>query len=312
MRLDETFDLRAKGAERFVAFLTDRTFKLTLDEAQIEWGEPVMKGAVLYELAKLGTEEAVFLEVRGGKDRLIDPGESIDLAEPGIERFITAPKAAATFEIIVNSRPKTCRIGKVTFEQIVQLAFPGQHAANVVFSMTYRHAASKPYAGELGKGRDRRGQARGGRCSMSPRPFSRSPDLKRLRDEGYFVQIRGGLLIMREVPYVNERREVLTGGLISSLNMAGDQTQTPDTHCRPFRRGLPLRRGRQCNRGHRPSQSQQRPRARPRGATPVLEQTDGGYADYHHKMTSYANILSGPAEVLKPGVSPASFPGARG
>ena len=152
VRLDEAFDLRGKGAERFVAFLTDRTFKLTLDNAQIEWGEPVMSGAVLYELAKLSTEEAVFLEVRGGKDRLIDPGEAIDLAEPGIERFITAPKPAATFEIIVNSRPKKVPDRKVTFEQVVQLAFPGEHAPNVVFSMTYRHAASKPHAGELGKG----------------------------------------------------------------------------------------------------------------------------------------------------------------
>ena len=152
VRLNEPFDLRQKGAERFVAFLTDRTFKLTLDDAQIEWGEPVMSGAVLYGLAKLGNEEAVFLEIRGGKDRLIDPGELIDLTKPGVERFITAPKAAATFEIIVNSRPKTVPDRKVTFEQIVQLAFPGNHAANVVFSMTYRHAASKPHAGELGKG----------------------------------------------------------------------------------------------------------------------------------------------------------------
>ena len=40
----------------------------------------------------------------------------------------------------------------MTFEQVVQLAFPGQHAANVVFSMTYRHAASRPHGGELGKG----------------------------------------------------------------------------------------------------------------------------------------------------------------
>jgi hypothetical protein len=38
----------------------------------------------------------------------------------------------------------------VTFEQIVQLAFPGQHQPNVVFSMTYRHAASTPHAGEPG------------------------------------------------------------------------------------------------------------------------------------------------------------------
>ena len=152
VRLDEPFDLRGMGAERFVAFLTDRTFKLTLDDAQIEWGEPVMSGAVLYELAKLSNEEAVFLDVRGGKDRLIDPGEAIDLAEPGIERFITAPKQAATFDIIVNSRPKTVPDREVSFEQVVQLAFPGEHAPNVVFSMTYRHAASKPHAGELGKG----------------------------------------------------------------------------------------------------------------------------------------------------------------
>ena len=76
VRLDEAFDLREKGAERFVAFLTDRTFKLTLDDAQIEWGEPVMNGAVLYELAKLSNEEAVFLDVPGGKDRLIDPGRN--------------------------------------------------------------------------------------------------------------------------------------------------------------------------------------------------------------------------------------------
>ena len=152
VRLDETFDLRQRGAERFIAFLTDRTFRLKMNDAQIVWGEPVMDGGVLYELAKLGNDEAVFLEVRGGQDRLVEPGEPIDLTKPGIERFITGSKVSPTFEIIVNSRPKTVPDRKVSFEQIVQLAFPGQHAANVVFSMTYRHAASRPHAGELGAG----------------------------------------------------------------------------------------------------------------------------------------------------------------
>ena len=82
---------------------------------------------------------------------------------------------------------------------------------------------------------------------MSPEPFSRSPDLKRLRDEGYFVQIRGGLLVMREVPYVNERKEVLTGTLISSLNMAGDETRVPDTHVMDFDGDYPCDAGRQRN-----------------------------------------------------------------
>ncbi|RNJ41817.1 hypothetical protein B5V01_21765 [Mesorhizobium erdmanii] len=149
VRLDEPFDLREHGTERFVTFLTDRDFKLTVNDDELRWGKPVISGAVLYGLAKPGDGEGVFLEVPGGEDRLIEPGELIDLAEPGIERFITA---RPTFEIIVNSRPRRVNARTVTFEQIVQLAFPGQHEPNVVFSMTYRHAASTPHAGELGAG----------------------------------------------------------------------------------------------------------------------------------------------------------------
>lgn len=59
---------------------------------------------------------------------------------------------ARSFEIIVNARPHIVLERDVTFEQIVQLAFPGVHEPNVVFSMTYRHAASKPHSGELGPG----------------------------------------------------------------------------------------------------------------------------------------------------------------
>jgi len=61
------------------------------------------------------------------------------------------PKPVLTFEIIVNSRPHVVPTELVTFEQVVQLAFPGdQPKPNIEFSMTYRHAASKPHAGELG------------------------------------------------------------------------------------------------------------------------------------------------------------------
>lgn len=152
VRLDEPFDLRERGAERFVAFQTDRDFKLTLNDHQLAWGKPAIGGATLYALANIGDDEAVFLEVRGGEDLLIEPADVIDLTAPGIERFITAPKPPKTFEIIVNSRPRVVEAQQVTFEQVVQLAFPGPHETNVVFSMTYRHAASMPHAGELGAG----------------------------------------------------------------------------------------------------------------------------------------------------------------
>jgi hypothetical protein len=56
-------------------------------------------------------------------------------------------------EIVVNSRPREIEGDEVSFEQIVQLAFPGGAAdQNTVYSMTYRKAASHPHAGELGPG----------------------------------------------------------------------------------------------------------------------------------------------------------------
>jgi hypothetical protein len=152
VRLDEPFDLRERGAERFVAFQADRDFKLTLNDHQLAWGKPAINGGALYTLATVGENEAVFLEVRGGEDRLIDRDELIDLRVPGIERFITGPKPASTFEIIVNARSHAIKDKHVTFEQVVQLAFPGPHGPNIVFSMTYRHAASRPHAGNLGPG----------------------------------------------------------------------------------------------------------------------------------------------------------------
>jgi hypothetical protein len=151
--LNETFDLRDHGAERFIAFHTDRDFKLTLDGRQLIWGMPVIKGEVLYSLAGIEADQAVYLEVRGGTDRLIESADSVDLAEPGVEHFITAPRPVKGYVIVVNSRDEPVSDKHVTFEQVVHLAFPNAPAqCNVRYSMTYRHAASKPHAGELAEG----------------------------------------------------------------------------------------------------------------------------------------------------------------
>lgn len=152
VRLNEPFDLRARGAERFVAFQTDRVFKLTLKGHELEWGKPALAGSHLYELGKVGNDEAVYLEVRDGTDKLIEPSDLIDLTAPGIERFIVGPKPVKTYEITVNARDHNLDHQHVTFEEVVLLAFPGVHDPKIRFSMTYRHAESKPHAGDLGPG----------------------------------------------------------------------------------------------------------------------------------------------------------------
>ena len=153
IRLDETVDLRGKGAERFIAFKSDRDFKFMLNDRQMAWGRAELQGSVLYNLANPSTEEAIFLEVRGGEDRLIEPDDRINLDEAGIERFITAPRPNKGYVIVVNAMEETMPDKRVTFEQVVKLSHPNAPAeANVKFSMTYRNAASHPHSGELGEG----------------------------------------------------------------------------------------------------------------------------------------------------------------
>lgn len=153
VRLDEPFDLRGRGAERFVAFQTDRDFKLTVNDSQVAWGKPAISGTTLYTLAKPGDNEAVFLLVRGGEDRQIEPGEIVDLTSPGVEHFVTAPKRKPKIEIVVNGHEVEVADSHMTFEQLVSIAYPGEPPApNIVYSITYRKVVSKPHSGELASG----------------------------------------------------------------------------------------------------------------------------------------------------------------
>jgi hypothetical protein len=92
VRPDEEVDLGKNGVERFIAFSTDRAFRATLNGSIIAWGLASIPEHALRVLSGISEDDAVFLEVRGGTDRLLTEGESIDLSGNGTEAFITAPK----------------------------------------------------------------------------------------------------------------------------------------------------------------------------------------------------------------------------
>lgn len=139
---------------------------------------------------------------------------------------------------------------------------------------------------------------------MSRELINRSPDLRRLREDGYLIQILGGFLIMREVPYVDAAGNVRTGSLISSLNLAGDITQKPDDHTVYFDGEHPCdARGAALSKIHNASKNFNLGNgltAKHRFSSKPKE----GYADYYEKMATYATIIAGPAAVIQPGVTP--------
>lgn len=57
------------------------------------------------------------------------------------------------FRIIVNGTEHTVTQATLTFAELVKIAFPNQAPdPNVVFSITFEHADSKPHQGTLAEG----------------------------------------------------------------------------------------------------------------------------------------------------------------
>ena len=65
---------------------------------------------------------------------------------------------------------------------------------------------------------------------MSRQLIDRSPDLHRLQEEGYRVQIRNNILCVFDVPYLNSARAITRGTLFMPLTLNGDVTARPGDH----------------------------------------------------------------------------------
>jgi hypothetical protein len=145
----------------------------------------------------------------------------------------------------------------------------------------------------------------------SQRLIGRSPDLKRLRDEGYDVAVVAGRLVVRSVPYVDRERSIQRGVIVSELTLAGDVTARPSTHVISFagnhpcsREGVEIDQIRHSVKDERIDDSLTVNRS-------FSAKPPHGYADYYDKVTSYVRILEAPAQSLDPDVTARVFPAIR-
>jgi hypothetical protein len=143
---------------------------------------------------------------------------------------------------------------------------------------------------------------------MSQQLISRNADLKRLRDEGYDIEVKSGYLAVKRVPYVNSKKEIHCGTLVSELSLNGDITTAPTTHVVHFAGEYP------CDRNGAPIEkirNQSQPQTL--GAGLAIEHSfsskpTGGYKDHHEKMTTYVCILSNQARSIDESVTATPFP----
>lgn len=143
---------------------------------------------------------------------------------------------------------------------------------------------------------------------MSRRPIDRSPALKKLRDEGFDIEVVDGYLLMHDVPYVNDKREIKCGILMSALDLTNDVAQSPKDHQAKWAGDCPCNEDGSIMQGLGPSPA------------PMVisghhvtwnfsckpKPTDK-YDDFHHKMSHYAIKISGPAQASDPSVKAQTF-----
>ncbi len=103
-------------------------------------------------------------------------------------------------------------------------------------------------------------------------------------------------------------RRVAFGTLVSELSTAGDQTSVPGSHVAFFMGQVPCdQHGQELSR----LVNNPNPQLLAEGlvaSCSFSQKPAGGYADYHHKMSSYVNMLQGPARAIDLAVSAATFP----
>lgn len=135
---------------------------------------------------------------------------------------------------------------------------------------------------------------------MSQQLINHSPDLKRLRDEGYEIEVRGGYLLIHHIPFVDQNKNIQYGVLVTTLHdiqnhvifFIGDNPCEIDgsviTAIQHGNSNSVLNNQITVNRSF--------------SNKPV-----GGYPNYYEKVKRYADIISAPAKYLDPSVTEKTF-----
>lgn len=134
---------------------------------------------------------------------------------------------------------------------------------------------------------------------MSRRPIALSPDLLRLQNEGYDLEIRGGFLLVRNVPYVDAQRALQRGTLISTLKLTADKADNPvEDHVAHWMGDHPCHAsGAKITAIENPSGPQDLGHDI---RTSFTFSAKAAYRDYHHKITTYIGRITGEATIIDP------------
>lgn len=135
---------------------------------------------------------------------------------------------------------------------------------------------------------------------MQQQLINHSPDLKKLQDEGYELEIDGGYLSIRHIPYVDSDRKINFGTLVCVLTMTSTtRTGQPRDHTIFFSGEKP------CDANGNALEAIINNSDRQKLSDTIIvdhyfssRPAAGNYPDFYEKVSTYARILGSQAQSI--------------
>jgi hypothetical protein len=131
---------------------------------------------------------------------------------------------------------------------------------------------------------------------MSQALINRSPDLAKLQNEDYRIEVCNGYLTVHYIPYLNKNRGIKSGTLVMALTTSGNIAIKPQDHTAYFIGEQP------CNIDGSIVTSLVNQQQKQNLYANIISDfflschpDNRDYADYYDKVTTYYNIISSPA-----------------
>ena len=140
---------------------------------------------------------------------------------------------------------------------------------------------------------------------MQQPDINRNPDLKRLEDEGYLFEINGSHLLVHEIPYVNSKKEIKKGTIVTVLSFP-----YPSIIGKPLNHTVNFIGEDPCDENGNKLNS-----IINESGAPIItsdfeariffsyKPLKGNYESYYEKISTYAHFLSSYAKLINPSVT---------
>ncbi|MCA9467643.1 MAG: multiubiquitin domain-containing protein [Nitrospira sp.] len=126
-------------------------YLIRVDDEKLRVRSPITANEILIASDLDPCEYRLEQKFKGGKTVELEPDQPVDLREPGIEHFISVPTKAIS--IIVNGREKTVEEKKLSFTDLINLAFENPPTGEFIcFTITYRNGPKKNPEGTMVEG----------------------------------------------------------------------------------------------------------------------------------------------------------------